>query len=115
MRELCFDEDSHAVINRRASILCHQISLLQLAAHTENPFVSSSIGTDGTREWPMYPGKLAKLELQPDFGWLGVLIAPILPKIYAWFDPNSDWNDVGGLYDRFHKGLHILRVRDSSH
>ena len=60
----------------------------------------------------MYPGKLAKLELQPDFG---VLIAPILPKIYAWFDPNSDWNDVGGLYDRFHKGLHILRVRDSSH
>ena len=36
----------------------------------------------------MYPGKLLKLELEPDFGWLDILIAPFLPKIYAWFDRN---------------------------
>ena len=65
-------------------------------------------------EWPMYPGKLVKLELQPDFGWLNILIAPFLPKIYFWFDPNNNWNYVGGLYDRFYKGPHILTVRDTS-
>jgi hypothetical protein len=65
-------------------------------------------------EWPMYPGKLVKLELQPDFGWLGILIKPFLPKVYAWFDPNDNWNYVGGLYDRFYKGPHIMTVRDTS-
>jgi hypothetical protein len=65
-------------------------------------------------EWPMYPGKLVKLELQPDFGWLNILIAPFLPKLYFWFDPNNNWNYVGGLYDRYYKGPHILTVRDPS-
>jgi len=66
-------------------------------------------------EWPMYPGKLVKLELQPDFGWLNILIASFLPKLYFWFDPNNNWNYVGGLYDRYYKGPHILTVRDTSH
>jgi phospholipid/cholesterol/gamma-HCH transport system substrate-binding protein len=65
-------------------------------------------------EWPMYPGKLLKLELRPDFGWLGILIAAFLPKLCFWFDPNQNWNYVGGMYDRFYKGPHVLTVRDRS-
>lgn len=75
--------------------------------------ISVSVPTE-REEWPMYPGKLAKLELQPDFGWLGILISPFLPKLYFWFDPNNNWNYVGGLYDRYYKGPHILTVRDTS-
>jgi hypothetical protein len=62
-------------------------------------------------EWAMYPGKLVKLALQPDFGWFDILITPFLPKVYVWVDPNNNWNYVGGLYDRFYKGPHILTVR----
>ena len=65
-------------------------------------------------EWPMYPGRLIKLEIQPNFGWLNALIAPFLPKLSFWFDPQDDWNYVGGTYDRYYKGPHILSVRDRS-
>ena len=75
--------------------------------------VSVSVASE-REEWPMYPGKLVKLELQPDFGWLNVLIAAFLPKLDFWFDPNHNWNYVGGLYDRYYKGPHILTVRVSS-
>lgn len=75
--------------------------------------VSVSVPTQ-REQWVMYPGKLVKIELQPDFGWLNILIAPFLPKIYAWFDPNENWNCVGALYDRYYKGPHILTVRDSA-
>jgi hypothetical protein len=75
--------------------------------------LSISVSVPAEREdWPMYPGKLVKLQLQPDFGWLSFLIAPFLPKLYFWFDPNNNWNCVGGLYDRYYKGPHILTVRD---
>lgn len=62
-------------------------------------------------DWSMYPGELVKLEIRPDFGWLGLFVAPFAPKVYAWFDPNDNWNYVGGRYDRFYKGLRILTVR----
>jgi hypothetical protein len=75
--------------------------------------VKVSVPTE-REEWPMYPGRLVKLELEPDFGWLGILLSPFLPKIYAWFDPNDKWNYVGALYDRYYKSPHILTVRDRS-
>jgi hypothetical protein len=62
-------------------------------------------------EWPMYPGKLVKMEIKPDLGWLNVLIAPFIPKIYGWFDPADAFNYVGGQFDRYYKGRHILMVR----
>lgn len=62
-------------------------------------------------KWPMYPGELARLELQPNFGWLDPLIDPFIPKMYAWFDPDDRWNYVGGVYDRFYGGPHIMTVR----
>ena len=62
----------------------------------------------------MYPGKLLKLELQPNFGWLNLLIAPFLPELSFWFDPQDDFNYVGGMYYRYYKGPYILTVRDRS-
>jgi hypothetical protein len=65
----------------------------------------------GAVEWPMYPGKLAKLEMEPDLGMLNVLIAPFIPKVFAWFDPADSFNYVGGQFDRYYKGRHVLMVR----
>lgn len=75
-----------------------------------------SVSVPAEREvWPMYPGKLIKLVLQPDFGWLNILLAPFFPKLYFWFDPDNNWNYVGGMFDRYYKGPHIVTVRETSH
>ncbi len=65
----------------------------------------------GRVRWSMYPGKLVKVKLQPDFGWFNFLVAPLVHGGYAWFDPSDNWNYVGGLYDRFYGGPSILTVR----
>jgi len=61
--------------------------------------------------WPMYPGKLMQLEMKPDLGWLTPLVAPFLPRVYGWFDPANAFNYVGGQFDRYYKGRHVLMVR----
>jgi hypothetical protein len=61
--------------------------------------------------WPLYPGKLMQLEMKPDLGWLNPLIAPFVPKVYGWFDPSNTFNYVGGEFDRYYKGRHVLMVR----
>ena len=61
--------------------------------------------------WPMYPGKLTQLEMKPDLGWLTPLVSPFLPKVYGWFDPSNAFNYVGGQFDRYYKGRHVLMVR----
>ncbi len=65
----------------------------------------------GPVEWPKYPGRLVKMEMKPDLGWLNVLVAPFIPKIYGWFDPANAFNYVGGQFDRYYKGRHVLMVR----
>jgi hypothetical protein len=64
-------------------------------------------------KWGMHSGQLVQLEIQPNFGWLDFLLAPFMPKMWAWVDPDDNWNYVGGLYDRFYKGPRILAVRAS--
>ena len=59
----------------------------------------------------IYPGELARIEIEPDLGWLGILVAPFIPKMEVWFDPADKWNYVGAMFDRFYKGEHILMVR----
>jgi hypothetical protein len=61
--------------------------------------------------WAMYPGNLVKMEMKPDLGILDVLVAPFIPKVYAWFDPANAFNYVGGRFDRYYKGRHVLMVR----
>jgi hypothetical protein len=65
----------------------------------------------GLVPWSMYPGKLVKIEMTPDFGWLNIFIAPFIPRIYGWFDPADRFQFVGGQFDRYYKGRHILMVR----
>jgi hypothetical protein len=66
-------------------------------------------------KWAMHPGDLVKVELVPDFGWLGALTGPFVPKAYGWFDPSDDYNYVGGLFDRFYRHRHLMMVRAASH
>ena len=65
-------------------------------------------------KWAAYPGNLIEVEMVPDFGWLGALAGPFVPKSYGWFDPGDDFNYVGGLFDRFYTHHHLMMVRAPS-
>ena len=66
---------------------------------------------DRSERWLLYPGDLVRLDMQPDLGVLNLLIAPFMPKMDAWFNPNDNWNYVGGEFDRYFRGPHVLTVR----
>jgi hypothetical protein len=66
---------------------------------------------DRSERWPLYRGDLVRLDLRPDLGALSMLIAPFMPRIDAWFNPGDDWNYVGGEFDRYFRGPHVLTVR----
>ncbi|HEV2170896.1 MAG TPA: hypothetical protein VGR40_08105, partial [Candidatus Binatus sp.] len=72
--------------------------------------VAASV-SDRPEQWPLYRGSLVRLDMQPDLGALTLLVAPFLPKVNAWFDPHDDWNYVGGEFDRYFRGPHVLTVR----
>jgi len=67
--------------------------------------------SDRSEHWPLYPGDLVRLDMQPDLGVLNLLIAPFMSKMDAWFNPNDNWNYVGGEFDRYFRGPHVLTVR----
>jgi hypothetical protein len=66
--------------------------------------------------WSQYPGDLVQVRLKPDFGWLGILIGPFVPKMDAWFEPSRTWAYVGGKAGRYYRGPEIIlvRVRDET-
>jgi hypothetical protein len=49
--------------------------------------------------------------MRPDLGALNLLIAPFLPTMDAWFNPHDNWSYVGGEFDRYFRGPHVLTVR----
>ena len=61
--------------------------------------------------WDYYPGNLMRVDVEPDFGWINVVIAPFLPQIRAWFDPGDGWFFVGCEAARYYKGLKYMMVR----
>jgi len=61
--------------------------------------------------WNYYPGDLVRVNVEPDFGWIDVVIAPFLPRIQAYFDPHEGWFFVGGESARYYKGLKYMMVR----
>ena len=69
---------------------------------------------DRSEHWLLYPGDLVRLDMQPDLGFLNLLVAPFTPKMDAWFNPNDNWNYVGGEFDRYFRGPHVLTVRVTS-
>ncbi len=68
---------------------------------------------DRSQRWPLYPGDLVRLDMRPDLGPLTFLLAPLMPTMDAWFNPNDHWNYVGGEFDRYFRGPHVLTVRVS--
>jgi hypothetical protein len=66
---------------------------------------------DRSEHWPLYQGDLVRLDMRPDLGALNLFLAPFLPTMDAWFDPNDNWNYVGGEFDRYFRGPHVLTVR----
>ena len=66
---------------------------------------------DHSEHWPFYSGNLFRLDMRPDLGALNLLIAPFLPTMDAWFSPADNWNYVGGEFDRYFRGPHVLTVR----
>ncbi len=72
--------------------------------------VKASLPVRPTR-WPFYSGDLFRLDMRPDLGALNLLIAPFMPTMDAWFNPSDNWNYVGGEFDRYFRGPHVLTVR----
>ncbi len=66
---------------------------------------------DRSDHWSLYPGDLVRLDMRPDLGALNLLIAPFLPTMDAWFNPADNWNYIGGEFDRYFRGPHVLTVR----
>ena len=64
-----------------------------------------------SEHWPLYPGDLVRLDMRPDLGALNLLLAPFMPTMDAWFNPNDNWNYVGGEFDRYFRGPHVLTLR----
>ena len=66
-----------------------------------------------SERWPLYPGDLVRLDMRPDLGLLNLLLSPFMPTMDAWFNPKDNWNYVGGEFDRYFRGPHVLTVRIS--
>ena len=66
---------------------------------------------DRSEHWPLYPGDLIRLDMRPDLGALNLLIAPFMPTMDAWFSPAENWSYVGGEFDRYFRGPHVLTVQ----
>lgn len=74
--------------------------------------VASSL-PERSESWPLYPGNLIRLDMRPDLGVLNLIVAPFMPTMDAWFNPDDNWNYVGGEFDRYFRGPHVLTVRVS--
>ena len=62
--------------------------------------------------WRYYSGDLVQVDVDLNQGWLNLLFQPLLPKRQLWFDPQNDWNYVGGLIQHyFYGGPQVLLVR----
>jgi hypothetical protein len=68
----------------------------------------------GIAIWAPYGGDALRVEVQPDFGWLNVIIAAFVPKLHAWFDPHDGWAFLGDQAARFYKGPPIILVKSPS-
>jgi len=66
---------------------------------------------DRSEHWPLYPGELIRIDMRPDLGALNLFVAPFMPTMDAWFDPTDNWNYIGGEFDRYFRGPHVLTVR----
>jgi hypothetical protein len=60
--------------------------------------------------WPWSPSDAVQVDVKPHFGWFDVFIAPWVPKLNAWFDPETGWGLEGVAIARYYKGPQVLIV-----
>jgi len=72
--------------------------------------VSVAAQADG---WPWTPSDAVQVDVKPHFGWFDVFIAPWVPKLNAWFDPETGWSLEGVAIARYYKGPQVLMVAGS--
>lgn len=65
----------------------------------------------GNAVWTNYGAEALRVEVRPDFGLFNVIVAPFVPKLHAWFDPNDGMAFVGDEAARFYKGPPIMLVK----
>jgi len=65
-------------------------------------------------QWPYSPSDTVQVDVKPHFGWFDVLIAPWMPKLNAWFDPETGWALMGVAIARYYKGPQVLIVTDNA-
>jgi hypothetical protein len=69
--------------------------------------VSVASQADG---WPWTPTDAVQVDVKPHFGWFDMFIAPWVPKLNAWFDPQGGWGLEGVAIARYYKGPQVLMV-----
>ena len=65
----------------------------------------------GNAVWTTYGAEAIRVEVKPDFGLLNLVIAPFVPKLHAWFDPNERLAFIGDEAARYYKGDPIMLVK----
>ena len=55
-----------------------------------------------------FPPDAAMATIRPVLGWWDVVIAPFIPKLYAWYDPTQKFNLIGVELPRFYRGPLIV-------
>jgi hypothetical protein len=65
----------------------------------------------GIAMWARYGRETMRVEVQPNLGWLNVVVEAFMPKLHAWFDPNDGWALVGDEAARYYKGPPIILVK----
>ena len=61
--------------------------------------------------WPVYGAEALRVEIRPDFGVLNLIVASLVPKLHAWFDPNDRWAFLGDEAARWYKGPRVMLVK----
>ena len=65
----------------------------------------------GNAVWTNYGAEAMRVEVRPNLGLLNLIVAPFVPKLHAWFDPNDGMTFVGDEAARYYKGPPIMLVK----
>jgi hypothetical protein len=60
--------------------------------------------------WPWSASNAVQVDVKPHFGWFDMFIAPLVPKLNVWFDPQTGWGLEGVAIARYYKGPQVLMV-----
>jgi hypothetical protein len=93
----------------------HGIGTLKINAFSCAPspkVIPVSVTIDPVQHtWTYHAGNLDMADITPDFGLMDVVISHFIPRLDAWFDPDSDWALIGARLERFYRGPTITMVR----